>query len=410
VESFTDIIRRPLRWHVKDDSTTKKILLIVLDGVGIGELPDARAYGDGGSNTLWNTAHAVAGLSLPHLESLGLGNVAPVQGLGAVQSPRAGFGRMVDVSKGKDSTTGHWELAGLITEKEFPVFPRGFPKELLDRFLSVTGCTGYLGNVTASGTAIIQELGDEHARTGLPIVYTSADSVFQIAAHEEIIPLDRLYEMCRVTREAVCTGPFAVGRVIARPFVGATGRYTRTTNRRDFSLPPPRETVLDLLYERGIETVSVGKVDDLFAGRGLRKMVHTRSNEEGVSAIVQEATRMDGGFLFANLVDFDTLYGHRNDPAGFARALEAFDGEVPRIVETLDRGDLLLLTADHGNDPVTPSTDHSREYVPLLCLNLTRSGEDLGTRSTFADVGKTVAEFFGIENSLSGTSFLAQVC
>ena len=379
--------------------------------MGIGELPDARVYGDEGSNTLRNTADAVGGLSLPHLESLGLGNIAAARGVAPAQVPRASFGRMIERSKGKDSTTGHWELAGIITEREFPTFPHGFPEELMTRFLRATGCADHLGNKTASGTAIIQELGAEHVKTGFPIVYTSADSVFQIAAHEEIIPLERLYEICRITRNSVCVGEFAVGRVIARPFVGSIGNFARTANRRDFSLIPPSNTVLDLLHEKGIETISVGKVDDLFAGRGLQTKIHTHSNEEGISVILNEAARMDGGLLFANLVDFDTLYGHRNDPAGFARALEEFDKEIPRIIETLDRNDMLMLTADHGNDPVTPSTDHSREYVPLLCLSRSKAiGVDLGTRGSFADVGKTVADFFGVSNSLVGTSFLSQVC
>jgi phosphopentomutase len=295
-------------------------------------------------------------------------------------------------------------------EKEFPTFPKGFPESLLKKFLVVTGSRGYLGNKTASGTAIIQELGAEHVKTVFPIVYTSADSVFQIAAHEEVIPLEELYEICRHARNEVCVGEFAVGRVIARPFVGSLGNFTRTTNRRDFSLVPPSHTVLDVLNAAGIETVSVGKVDDLFAGRGLSKKLHTKSNAEGIGYIIGEATRMKSGLIFANLVDFDTLYGHRNDPQGFAAALEAFDRELPKILETIGTGDLLVLTADHGNDPVTPSTDHSREYVPLLCFSKSRSmGVNLGTRSTFADLGKTVAHFFGEKNSLAGTSFLSQV-
>lgn len=355
-------------------------------------------------------ANIVGGLRLPQLESLGLGNIAPMKGVTPSSSPRASFGRMAEVSKGKDSTTGHWEIAGLLLEREFPTFPKGFPLPLLKKFLAVTGSGGYLGNTTASGTAIIQALGAEHVSTGFPIVYTSADSVFQIAAHEEVIPLQRLYEICRRTRDEVCVGEFAVGRVIARPFVGSTGGFTRTTNRRDFSLLPPSMTVLDVLHARGINTVSVGKVDDLFAGRGLKKKVHTKSNAEGIENIIREASQMQSGLIFANLVDFDTLYGHRNDPQGFAAALEAFDRELPGILETIETGDLLLLTADHGNDPVTPSTDHSREYVPLLCFSKSRKrGVNLGIRSTFADVGKTIADFFGVENSLAGSSFLGMV-
>jgi phosphopentomutase len=317
---------------------------------------------------------------------------------------------MEEVSRGKDSTTGHWEIGGLILEKEFPTFPNGFPESLLKKFLVVTGSRGYLGNTTASGTVIIRELGAEHGRTGFPIVYTSADSVFQIAAHEEVIPLERLYEMCRRTRDEVCVGEYAVGRVIARPFTGPAGNFTRTTNRRDFSLDPPLPTVLDVLLAAGIETVSVGKVDDLFAGRGLSRKLHTKNNAEGIEHIIREASRMKSGLIFANLVDFDTLYGHRNDPQGFAAALEDFDKALPDILETIDTGDLLVLTADHGNDPVTPSTDHSREYVPLLCFSQPgHKGVNLGTRSTFADVGKTVADFFSVENSLAGSSFLGQV-
>ena len=357
-----------------------------------------------------NTANAVGGLRLPNLAMLGLGNVASVKGVAPASAPRASFGRMAEVSKGKDSTTGHWEIGGLIIEKEFPTFPRGFPDSLLKKFVAATGHKGWLGNKTASGTVIIQELGAEHVRTGFPIVYTSADSVFQIAAHEEVIPLEKLYEMCQRTRDEVCTGEYAVGRVIARPFVGSSGNFTRTANRRDFSLVPPSSTVLDLLSAAGIETVSVGKIDDLFAGRGLSKKLHTKSNAEGIGYIVNEAARMKSGLIFANLVDFDTLYGHRNDPKGFAGALEAFDTELPRILETINDGDLLILTADHGNDPVTPSTDHSREYVPLLCYSKSGSvGVGLGTRSTFADLGKTVADFFSVKNSLSGSSFLGQV-
>lgn len=391
-------------------SATGKIVLIILDGVGIGELPDAAAYGDEGSSTLHNTANAVGGLRVPNLSTLGIGNIASIKGVAPSVKPRGSFGKLAEVSKGKDSTTGHWEIAGLILEREFPTFPEGFPKSLLERFLGETGCKGYLGNTTASGTAIIQQLGDEHVETGFPIVYTSADSVFQIAAHEEVIPLQRLYEICQLTRERLCVGEFAVGRVIARPFLGSNGSFTRTTNRRDFSLLPPSDTVLDVLCKEGIETVSVGKVDDLFAGRGLSKKLHTKSNAEGIEHIVRESSRMKSGLIFANLVDFDTLYGHRNDPQGFALALESFDRELPRIVETIGDDDLLILTADHGNDPVTPSTDHSREYVPLLCYEKSKDlGVNLGTRSTFADIGKTVMDFFGVKNQLSGTSFLSQV-
>ncbi len=395
---------------VAGEAPTQKIVLIVLDGVGVGELPDAARYGDQGSNTLAHTAEAVGGLRLPHLRSLGLGNIIPVQGVSPVSDPRASFGRMAEVSRGKDSTTGHWELGGIILETEFPTFPGRFPDDLVRRFLQETGCAGFLGNIAASGTAIIQDLGAEHVRTGFPIIYTSADSVFQIAAHEEVIPLDRLYEICRIARNRVCTGPAAVGRVIARPFIGREGSFTRTTHRRDFSLEPPRDTMLDILLRNGIPTVGIGKVDDLFAGRGYSRTVHTASNAEGIRETLAAARTQRHGLVFTNLVDFDTLYGHRNDPAGFARALAEFDEALPALLETIGPEDLLILTADHGNDPVTPSTDHSREYVPLLVVAGSRPrGRALGIRGTFADVGKSVTGLFGVEESLQGTSFLQEV-
>ena len=375
--------------------------------MGCGELPDAPQYGDAGSNTLVHTAGAVGGLNLPALARLGLGNIAPIAGVPPVERPAASYGRMAERSKGKDSTTGHWEIAGLVVEKAFPTFPGGFPAGLVEQFCRAAGVRGVLGNKTASGTAIIQELGEEHVRTGLPIVYTSADSVFQIAAHEGVIPLARQYEICAKTRRDVCTGEFEVGRVIARPFVGSPGSFVRTTNRRDFSLPPRGETVLDLLHGRGVRTTSIGKVDDLFAGRGLGDMHHAKSNEEGIAEILRLARGEEGGLFFANLGDFDTLYGHRNDPRGFAGALERFDAALPGMLSLTGRGDLLIITADHGNDPVSVSTDHSREYVPLLCYAPGRGAAvPLGTRGSLADIGKTVAEFFGVPNSLAGTSFL----
>jgi len=378
--------------------------------VGIGELPDADRYNDRGSNTLSNTADAVGGLRLPHLQALGLGNIAPIKGVEPAGAPKASFGKLAEVSRGKDSTTGHWELSGLVLDREFPTFPGGFPPSVMDRFLNESGCSGYLGNKVASGTAIIQELGDEHVRTGDPIVYTSADSVFQIAAHEDVLPLQRLYDICERTRSRVCVGEFEVGRVIARPFTGSGGSYARTLNRRDFSLDPFGITVLDVLNEAGVATYGVGKVDELFNHRGLQRSSHTRTNAEGMQEIIRFAREAREGFLIANLGDFDTLYGHRNDPFGFARALEEFDRAVPELLGLLTEGDLLLITADHGNDPVTPSTDHSREYVPLLCYRKARMrGKNLGTRQSFADVGKTVAEFFGMPNSLTGTSFLPEV-
>jgi len=333
-----------------------------------------------------------------------------MQGVPAENQPGASFGKMAEVSRGKDSTTGHWEIGGIILEKDFPTFPDGFPPTLLEGFLRETGCQGYLGNTTASGTVIIQDLGAEHLRTGFPIVYTSADSVFQIAAHEKVIPLARLYEICHVTRERVCTGPFGVGRVIARPFVGTEGAFTRTTNRRDFSLEPPADTMLDLLTRAGITTIGIGKVDELFTGRGFTRTIHTTSNSRGIEETLAASRGLTEGLVFTNLGDFDTLYGHRNDPQGFVSALMEFDRALPAILGTIDEGDLLILTADHGNDPVTPSTDHSREYVPLLCVAPSKkTGRPLGTRRTFADVGKTVVEFFGVTNALAGTSFLQEI-
>ncbi len=381
----------------------------MLDGVGVGELPDAAAYGDAGTNTLGNISKAVGKLSLPNLQALGLGNITNVRGVSRMERVDGCYGKMAEQSKGKDSTTGHWEIAGLITDRPFPVYPDGFPPDILSAFRDATGAQGILGNKAASGTEIIKELGDEHVRTGFPIVYTSADSVFQIAAHEDVIRLPQLYDMCRRTRDRVMVGRHAVGRVIARPFIGTSGGYRRTTNRRDFSVEPPRETLLDLLTAEGVETVAVGKIDDLFAGRGLGEKLHTKSNAEGVDEIVRAATRMESGFIMANLVDFDVQFGHRQDPAGFAKELEAFDREIPRIKETMRDGDLLMITADHGNDPTDKSTDHSREYVPLLCWSPNgKANVNLQTRETFADLGKTVADFFGLGNAgtLSGRSML----
>ncbi len=388
-------------------SESGKAILIVLDGVGIGELPDAAQYGDQGSNTLAHVAESVGGLNLPNLSKLGLGNIAPIRGVVPVAIPRASHGKMIEISKGKDSTVGHWELAGLVSEKALPVYAHGFPKELVARFLEVTGCKGVLGNRTASGTTIIQELGEEHLKTGYPIVYTSADSVFQIAAHEERIPLNDLYDICRGTRNQVCVGEHAVGRVIARPFIGTAGKFIRTANRHDFSLLPPGTTILDALSEAGIETITIGKVDDLFAGRGIHTAIHTKNNHDGIGQIIQCSGQKTRGFIFVNLVDFDSLYGHRNDPKGFAQALETFDRALPEIMATLGPNDLLIITADHGNDPTTPSTDHSREHVPVLSLqNATQSGTGLGIRSTFADAGKSILQFFRIANSFPGKSFL----
>jgi phosphopentomutase len=384
----------------------KNFFVIVLDGVGIGELPDASKYNDEGSNTLYNISKAIRGLKLPNLESLGLGNIQLIQGIKKISNPKASYGKMSELSEGKDSTTGHWELAGLHVKTDFSYFPNGFDTEIMDKFLRETGCKGILGNKPASGTVIIEELGEEHIKTGYPIIYTSADSVFQIAAHEDVIPIDRLYEICSITRDKVLTYPLQVGRVIARPFIGEPGNFSRTKNRKDFSLDPPDETVLDILYKNGIQTVGIGKINDLFNYRGINQQLLTRSNEEGCAQLLKCAIETKGGFIFANLVDFDVYFGHRNDPAGFAKKLTEFDEFLPELLSKLDETDRFVITADHGNDPTTPSTDHSREYVPLLYYCKGVEGKNLGVRKTFSDVGKSVADFFGVENRLNGTSFL----
>lgn len=374
----------------------------------MGELPDARKYGDEGSATIPHTAQAVGGLRLPNLERLGLGRIVPIKGV----SPHAGaegvFGKLAERSAGKDSTTGHWELMGVILDRPFPTYPRGFPPEIIAEFERAIG-TRSLGNIVASGTHIIEKLGPEHERTGYPIVYTSADSVFQIAAHERIIPVERLYEMCRTAR-ALLSGPRAVSRVIARPFVGRAGSYARTDRRRDFSLPPVKTTVLDAAVEAGCEVIGIGKVPDIFAGRGITRAVHTHDDEDGMIQTAAATRTLERGIAFTNLVDLDSKYGHRNDPQGYARDLQAIDSRLPDVLGQLRDTDLLFITADHGNDPTTSSTDHSREYVPLLIAGRRlRRGVDLGTRETFADVGATVAEALGIAWAGPGSSMLPDI-
>ncbi|MGD1044174.1 MAG: phosphopentomutase [Bacteroidota bacterium] len=393
-------------------SKQTKLILIVLDSIGVGELPDAGDYGDKGTNTISHVAQEVGGLRLPNLAALGLGNITNINGVSKNKNAIGCFGKMAEASKGKDSTTGHWEIAGIITQHAFPLYPNGFPKKLLEKFLRVTGCNGYLGNKPASGTEIIKELGDEHVRTGFPIVYTSGDSVFQIATHQDVIPLERLYEICQRTREQVVVDQHRVGRVIARPFIGVAGNYMRTPYRRDYAVEPPAETILDVLHASGVPTIGIGKIDDLFNGRGLQEKIHIKSNAEGIEEIIKAGKSMQSGFLMANLVDFDMLYGHRQDAKGYAKALEEFDVKLPEIQECIDDNDVLILTADHGNDPTDQSTDHTREYVPVLCY--TKSGKknvNLGVRSSFADIGKTVAEFFDAANAqaLSGQSFLSDI-
>ena len=384
----------------------RRIILIVLDSVGVGEMPDAADYGDAGSDTLGNIARSRP-LALPNLARLGLGNIRPVDRVPAAAEPTASFGKCALASPGKDTTTGHWEIAGIHLAKPFPLYPHGFPRDVMDEFERLTGRRA-LGNKPASGTEIIAELGAEHMRTGSPIVYTSADSVFQVAAHEEVIPLWEIYKICETARE-ILRGPHEVGRVIARPFIGAPGNFTRTSNRHDYAVPAPRPMLLDALEERGVPVYSVGKIFDVFLGRGIGDSWKTRNNADGMAKILEAMHAAETGLIFVNLLDFDQQYGHRNDVEGYAAALEEFDRWLPRCLEAMREDDLLLLTADHGCDPTTPSTDHSREYVPLIAFGPgARRGVNLGTRSSVSDVGQTVAENFNA-HILNGTSFLLQI-
>jgi phosphopentomutase len=383
-----------------------RAIVIVLDSVGIGALPDADAYGDLGSDTLGNIARRVP-LRIPSLRALGLDRIAPLGG-GVSRSAEAAVGRMAEASAGKDSVTGHWEMMGIVMRRPFPVFPRGFSADVISEFSRLTG-RGVLGNKAASGTEIIAELGAEHLRTGSLIVYTSADSVFQIAAHEEVVGIPELYRACEIAYKLVGEG-LGVGRVIARPFVGAGGHFTRTANRRDYALPPPDETLLDRLSAKSVPVVAIGKIEDLFAGRGITTAYHSASDDEGMDEVERQMDGVGRGLIFANLVDFDSQYGHRNDVDGYARNLERFDARLSTLLPRLRDDDVLMITADHGNDPTTPSTDHSREYVPLLVTGRhVRAGADLGTRQTFADLGQTLAELFAVARLPHGTSFLHEI-
>jgi len=384
----------------------QRVVLIVLDSVGIGELPDAALYGDQGSDTLGNL-NRVRPCRLPNLRRLGLANIRPIPNLEPVASPEGSYGKAAFASQGKDSTTGHWELAGIIVETAFPTYPNGFPPEVIQAFETAIG-RKTLGNYPASGTEIIQQLGQEHLRTGSPIVYTSADSVFQVAAHEEIIPLEELYRICRLAR-AILQGEHRVGRVIARPFVGAPGNFRRTPNRHDYAIEPPPGMLLDRLAGAGISTHGIGKIRDIYCGRGLSTFVLTKNNEDGMNQTLEAMENYPEGVVAANLVDFDMLYGHRNDVEGYARALEEFDVWLAVLLDNLREEDLLILTADHGCDPTTPSTDHSREYVPVLVYGKrARSGVDLGLRQSLADVGQTIAENFGVRLA-HGSGFLTSL-
>jgi phosphopentomutase len=383
--------------------TFKRAIVIVLDSVGAGELPDAGSYGDQGSDTLGNIARRVP-LKLPTLRGLGLARVANIGPPCDDRSAKA-YGRMAEASAGKDSVTGHWEMMGIVLDRAFPTFPTGFPADVIASFSRRTG-RAVIGNRTASGTQIIDDLGPEHMRTGALIVYTSADSVFQIAAHEEIVPVPELYRACEIAYELVVEG-LGVGRVIARPFVGAAGAFRRTSNRRDYAMPPIGETLLDRLAAAGRSVVAIGKIEDLFAARGITHAVHTASDDEGMDRVGEQMAALDRGLVFANLVDFDTQYGHRNDVTGYAANLERFDARLASVLPRLRDDDLLVVTADHGNDPTTASTDHAREYVPLLVTGQrVRAGVDLGTRRTFADLGQTLAELFDVGRLQHGESFL----
>ena len=379
----------------------------MLDSVGAGELPDADTYGDRGSHTLGHVAEAET-LDIPTLAALGLGCAVPLRAVPCPSTPLAAYGLMAERSAGKDSVTGHWELMGVVLDRPFPTFPGGFPAEMIDTFEVRIG-RKTLGNVVASGTAIVDELGAEHMRTGRPIVYTSADSVFQIASHEEVVPVETLYEWCRIAYDIAVAGA-GLGRVIARPFVGAPGAFQRTPNRHDYAMPPTGMTLLDRLAAAGHPVVAIGKINDLFAGRGIGVAIPTTSDENGMDVLGAQMETLDGGLLLANLVDFDTVYGHRNDVAGYARNLERFDRRLAALLQMLRDDDLLVITADHGNDPATPSTDHSREHVPVLAYGRRmRAGVSLGTRSSFADLGQTLAEVFGVSALAHGTSFLKEI-
>jgi phosphopentomutase len=386
----------------------ERAIVIVLDGVGVGQAPDADRYGDAGANCLSNCARATGELRLPVMGSLGIGNVTPIAGTPPVEQARGVFGRLDEAAAGKDSTTGHWELMGVTLHDPLPTYPHGFPADLVARFEAAIG-RGTLGNKPASGTVIIQELGEEHMATGKPILYTSADSVFQLAAHEEIIPLEELYQMCETAR-GLLTGKNAVGRVIARPFIGEPGHFTRTAHRRDFSLEPPAPTLLDKLKDAGYEVRAIGKIEDLFAERGLTKSNHTGTNEAGMAAALDEAGQAFRGLLFVNLVDCDQLYGHRRDPQGYAQALETIDAWLPRMLDQLGPRDALFITGDHGTDPTYKGTDHTREAVPLLGVGAPITPNiNLGARGSFADLGATLAEAFGVGPLESGTSFAREI-
>jgi phosphopentomutase len=392
---------------VPNNNRFNRILLIVLDGAGIGAMPDAPEWGDAGSDTLGHILESRA-LRLPNLQRYGLGNVRPLANVPPLAQPDGSYGRCALKSNGKDTTTGHWEMAGIILEQAFPTYPNGFPQAILDRFVRETGVPGFLGNFAASGTEIIKELGAEHVKTGKPIVYTSADSVFQIAAHEEIVPLDKLYEICETARHML-DGEHKVGRVIARPFLGQPGNFYRTENRHDYAVPPPRANLLPALKDEGLDVICIGKIASIYDSLGVTEDLTAKNNQQSIDQTISALAQDTRGLIFSNLVDFDMLYGHRRDTEGYARALEHFDSSLPHIEAKMRAGDLMIITADHGNDPTFPGTDHTREYAPLLVYGKSaRPGVNHGTRASLADIGQTIADNFGLKLT-AGESFLPEV-
>jgi phosphopentomutase len=390
-----------------ENSPFNRITLIVLDGAGIGAMPDAPEWGDAGSDTFGHICESRQ-LHLPNLQSIGLGNIRPLAGVPPSETPRGSYGKCALKSNGKDTTTGHWEMAGIILERAFPTYPKGFPQSLIDEFIARTNVPGVLGNFPASGTEIIKELGEEHVRTGKPIVYTSGDSVFQIAAHEEVINLDRLYQICETAR-GMLQGEHEVGRVIARPFLGTTGAFYRTENRHDYAVPPPRENLLPLLSENGLDVVCIGKIASIYDSTGVTRDLTAKNNQQSIDQTINALREDSRGLIFSNLVDFDMLYGHRRDTEGYARALEHFDSRWPEIEGAMGAGDLVIISADHGNDPTYPGTDHTREYAPLIVYGKkAKSGVNLGTRASLSDIGRTIAENFRLRLN-SGASFLQQI-
>ena len=384
----------------------KRVFLIVMDSVGIGEAPDAEAFGDKGADTLGHIASHRGGLQMPHMAALGLGNIREVEGIQAAKQPKAYYTKMQEASNGKDTMTGHWEIMGLRIDQPFRTFPDGFPDALLDELKQRTG-RGIIGNKPASGTEILDELGEQHMETGDMIVYTSADSVLQIAAHEDIIPLDELYKICEIAREMTLDDPYMLGRIIARPFVGKPGAFERTSNRHDYALKPFGRTTMNSLQDANFDVIALGKISDIYDGEGVTKSVRTKDNDDGMTKIVESMDEDFTGISFLNLVDFDAKYGHRRDPEGYAQALEDYDKRLPEVLDKLKEDDLLIITADHGNDPVAPGTDHTREYVPLIAFHTGADhGEELELRNTFADIAATIADNFGIEMPEHGTSFL----